>query len=216
LKIGCDVARYGDDATVIHAARGGVALVHENHRGLSTTAVAEEVKKLALRLLEPGEDPKEVQITVDDDGVGGGVVDQLRGWRVTPLSSARRARDPESYPNVRSEMWFSVKAQAEEGRICLAGLLPDVRSELWRQLSSAKYRLDSQGRRKVEPKDEMKKRIGRSTDDADAFLRCHYGGAPSGWKSQMEAWRDLMGGQGGNVPCHGVGPQPLPLNPRCT
>ena len=196
LKIGCDVARYGDDATVIHAARGGVSLAHESHRGLSTTAVADEVKRLALRLLATGEDPKEVQISVDDDGVGGGVVDQLRGWRVTPLSSAGRARDPESYPNVRSEMWFSVKAQAEEGRICLAGLLPDVRSELWRQLSSAKYRLDSQGRRKVEPKDEMKKRIGRSTDDADAFLLCHYGGAPSGWKSQMEAWRDLMGSRG--------------------
>lgn len=196
LKIGCDVARYGDDATVIHAARGGVSLAHESHRGLSTTEVAEEVRKLVLRLIRPGEDPKEALITVDDDGVGGGVVDQLKGWRVTPLSSAGRARDPEGYPNARSEMWFSVRARAEEGRISLSSLLPEARSELWRQLSSAKYRLDSQGRRKVEPKDEMKKRIGRSTDDADAFLLCHYGGEPSGWKSQMEAWRDLMGGRG--------------------
>ena len=48
-------------------------------RQLSTTEAAEEVRKLVTRLVKPEEDPKQIQITVDDDGVGGGVVDQLKG-----------------------------------------------------------------------------------------------------------------------------------------
>ena len=197
LKLGCDVARYGDDATVIHAARGGVSVAHESHRGFSTSEVAAQIKALVKSLCREGEDPKQVPISVDDDGVGGGVVDQLRGWKVIPISSAGRARDPEGYPNVRSEMWFAARGMAEEGRISVAALPDEVKNDLWRQLSSAKYRLDGQGRRKVEPKDEMKKRLQRSTDDADAFMLCHYGSANGGWKSQMEVWRDLMRGQAG-------------------
>lgn len=177
LRIGCDVARYGDDWTVMHARRGGCSLWHERHNGWSTGQTAARLKELARELAERGENPQTIEIRVDDDGVGGGVVDQAHGWRFVPISAAARAIDPEGYPNARSEMWFAAAGRASSGGLDLSRLDSEVQEELRTQLLAPKWRLDSMGRRKVEPKDEIKKRLGgRSTDDADAFNLCHYTG----------------------------------------
>lgn len=176
-EIGCDVARYGDDWTVIVVRRGMTLLHHERHNGWSTAQSAGRLKQLAKEFSQEGEDPTSVQIKVDDDGVGGGVVDQLGGWNVIPISSASRAIEAEDYPNRRSELWFTVQQRAREGLLDLSRLSQDHRSIVRKQLLGAKWKLDSQGRRVVESKDEMKKRLkknnpdlmGGSPDDADGI-----------------------------------------------
>ena len=121
-------------------------------------------------------DPDRIRIKVDDDGVGGGVVDQLGDFSVTPVSAAGAALDPEDYPNVRSELWFAVAERARRGRLSLARLTAAERRELKRQAMAPAWKLNGAGQRVVEPKDETKKKLGRSPDGLDALNLAYYEG----------------------------------------
>ena len=178
LEIGCDVARFGDDFTSIVARRGKTAIHHETHNGWSTKQIAQRLKELAAKLSTSVEDPTEVIIRIDDDGVGGGVTDQADGYRFVGVSGASRPLDTESYPNKRSELWFAVAERASEGLVDISRLPQDVQQSLRRQAMSPTWRLDAAGRRVVEPKSETKKRLGRSPDDMDAFNLAFAGYGP--------------------------------------
>lgn len=162
VQIGCDVARYGMDWTSIVVRQGRAVLTHETHRGWDTVRTASRLRELATEF--PG-----AVLAVDDDGVGGGVVDQLADLNVRAVRSGSRAVEPERYPNRRSELWFGTARLATEGLVDLSRL-PDRAATLLRaQMLGVRWRLDSMGRRVVESKDDTKRRLKRSPDDADAF-----------------------------------------------
>jgi hypothetical protein len=171
--IGCDVARFGDDFTSIVVRRGPCVLHHETHNGWSTDQTAGRLKQLA-QMYQPGSagpgwDARSTVIHLDDDGVGGGVTDQADGYRFVPVSGASRPVEANGYPNRRSELWFGTAERATGGRLDLSRLSPESKTLLRRQLMAPTWKLDSQGRRVVEPKEDTKRRIGRSPDDADAL-----------------------------------------------
>jgi hypothetical protein len=170
IEIGCDVARFGDDFTAIHVRRGPISLHHESANGWSTTETAGRLKALAQQWGPTAKQaPDQVLIKVDDDGVGGGVTDQAGDYRFVGCSGGARAFDSEGYPNRRSEVWFAVADRALDGRLSLVHLDEGTRRELRRQAMAPTWKLDSDGRRVVEPKDATKKRIKRSPDDMDAL-----------------------------------------------
>ena len=170
VEIGCDVARYGDDFTCIHVRRGPVSLHHEAHNGWSTVQTAGRLKELAREFgRDAGMTPQSVVVKIDDDGVGGGVVDQAGDYSFTPISAASVAFDTEKYPNRRSELWFATAERANEDNLSLIHLSAEVRHELRRQAMAPTWKLDSNGRRVIEDKDTTKKRIKRSPDDMDAL-----------------------------------------------
>ena len=68
------------------------------------------------------------------------------------------------YPNARSELWFEF---AEDW---LPQLDLDDDEDLLADLCAPEYKIDSQGRRVVEPKEDTKKRLGRSPDRADSVM----------------------------------------------
>jgi hypothetical protein len=169
-EIGCDVARFGDDFTAIHVRRGPLSLHHESANGWSTSETAGRLKRLADEWGRYcGTEGRRVAVKVDDDGVGGGVIDQAGDHNFIPVSAASAAIDPERYPNRRSEMWFSVSERADEGRLSLVRIPPETRFEMRRQAMAPTWKMDSDGRRVVEEKIETKKRIKRSPDDMDAL-----------------------------------------------
>lgn len=169
-EIGCDVARFGDDFTAIHVRRGPVSLHHESMNGWSTSETAGRLKGLAREYgRRSGVEGREIPVKVDDDGVGGGVVDQGEDYNFIPISGASAALDEEGHPNRRSELWFSVAERADEGRLSLVRLDSDIRRDLRREAMAPLWKLDSRGRRVVEPKDDTKKRIKRSPDNMDAL-----------------------------------------------
>lgn len=174
--IGVDVARFGSDETVISVRQERNVKIHNVYHGQDTTATTGETIR-ALR--QYGETPGSAYVVVDDDGVGGGVTDQLRaaGISVTPFNGGGSPFEPEEYPNRRSELWFEV---AGELPTCS---LPDD-EQLAADLVSPKYKVDGQGRRVVEPKDVTKKRLGRSPDRADSVLLTF---VPEG-EEGMEVW----------------------------
>lgn len=177
LEIGCDVARFGDDYTVIFARRGRSVLWAERHNGWKLSQTTGRCKQLCAEFAEPGEDPKRVICKIDDDGVGGGVTDYADGYNFVPINAGSTATQPEDYPNRRSELWFTTAQLAEEGLVDLSRLSQDQRNLLRSQLLAPTYTLDSSGRRVVESKDTTKKKLsknktdlkGGSPDDADAL-----------------------------------------------
>ena len=169
LQLGCDVARYGDDYTSIVARRGPCALHHETHNGWSIPQTAGRCKQLAGERAKKGEDPKKILVCIDDDGVGGGVTDLADGYNFAGLGGGSKPMEPEAYPNRRSELWFATAERALHGGLDVSRLSASAKQLLRSQLMAPVWRVDSQGRREVEKKDDTKKRIKRSPDDADGF-----------------------------------------------
>lgn len=180
VEIGCDVARFGDDFTSIHVRRGPCSLHHESANGWDTAQTAGRLKQLARQWGQHcGIDGKDVLVKTDDDGVGGGVMDQREDFRFVGISAGSTALEYEGYPNRRSELWFSVAGRAADGQLSLARLPDGVRRELRRQAMAPTYKVNGKGQRVVEPKEDTKKRIKRSPDDMDG-LNLAYAPASTG------------------------------------
>ena len=106
-------------------------------------------------------------ICVDVIGYGAGVADRLAEMGV-PCSGINVAESPsideDLYMRLRDELWFSARTWFEDRRCSV------VNDEaLFAELTSVLFGYTSNGKRKVESKDEMKKRLSSSPDLADAF-----------------------------------------------
>ena len=74
------------------------------------------------------------------------------------------------YYNVRAELWLEGARAAQSSQMDLSRLSPDSLAKLRLQLTTPFYIIQPDGSRLVEPKKDVKKRLGRSPDDADALL----------------------------------------------
>ena len=165
LVIGVDVARFGDDETVIVARRGRDARTHPavRLRGLDTMQVASRVAQLSDQL---GADA----IMVDGGGVGGGVIDRLRQLRYHVFEVQFGAKpdgintvDPgTAVANKRAEIWVAMREWLRGGVI-------EDRPDLVEQLASVLYGFNANNAIQLERKEDMKKRGMASPDWADAL-----------------------------------------------
>ena len=172
-EIGCDVARFGADRSVIVTRRGPVVLAVRALRQMDNLFVTQALREAAQRAArECGGDPKDVPIRIDvTGGLGTGPYDLLRAekYRVVPVNASNRARDTEQYHNQRSELWFTMRERVREHRLDLSRLDRRLREDLIRELCTPKYKPDSSGRKVVEAKESIKSRLGFSPDLADAL-----------------------------------------------
>ncbi len=169
LDIGVDVARFGDDDTVIQPVRGERALRSRVLHGADNVEVAEAALEVARLHHTKREKPR---IRVDGCGNGSGVVDVLRRFEneieVYDLNAATKAT-ARGFVRLRDELWFGLADWLRTG-----GIPADTKLEA--ELAAPLYEFDVQGRQVVESKDEMKKRLGRSPDRADALALAVYQG----------------------------------------
>lgn len=159
--IGVDVARMGDDRTVMFKRKGLKTISHKVYSKLRTTEVCNMVEDLA-------DYDKLANIRIDDTGVGGGVTDELieRGYNVEGINFGGVPMDKDKYPNWISEAWFGVRDLLDEAEIPYdPDLLMELTTRLWKQ--------DNKGKRAIETKGEYKKRGFRSPDCADALIICY-------------------------------------------
>jgi hypothetical protein len=159
LVMGVDVARFGDDQSVIYFRHGrdGRSFPPVRFKGLDTAQLAARVAELADRHQPDG-------IFVDGAGVGGGVVDQLRAlkYRVHDVQFGAKADEDTKYQNKRVECWARMREWLQ------IGCVPDI-SELADDFLGPEYEFDNAGRVKLESKDKMKGRGLASPDIADAL-----------------------------------------------
>lgn len=166
---GVDVARFGGDNTVIAHRVGMVIESLDTYSKQSTMATVG-------RVIASVKTDKTVPIMVDVIGVGAGVVDRLKeqGYNVTGVNVAEKSdlKTDDGYLgffNKRSAYWWKLReALNPEGDILLA--LPPI-EELQGDLTTPKYQyMSKEGTIKVESKDEIRKRLKRSTDYGDAVV----------------------------------------------
>lgn len=158
--IGADIARFGDDEIVISSLQGNRLVEQDisNKQSLMETVgrIINKRKKFNARIL-----------AVDDAALGGGVTDRLREMDedVMAINGGERAIQEDKFVNLKTEMWWYARELFEKG---LVSIINDP--ILIRQLGAVKYHYRSNGKTVVEPKDEVKTRLGRSPDRADAFI----------------------------------------------
>ena len=164
LQLGVDPARFGDDESVIAIARGKKVFELRKFTKMDEHALAEEVERAAKHHLRKGE--QKAIAKVDSAGVGAGVVSVLRARGnvdVIGVNGGDPAYTSEEYINLRAQLWFDLADWLKDG-----GVIP-TDSRLEGDLLAPKYDFcERTGRRKVESKKEMKKRLKRSPDRADA------------------------------------------------
>ena len=159
VVLGIDPARFGDDRSVVFRRQGRQAFKPVVYRGIDNMDLAARVANLIEE-----HDPDAVFC---DAGAGSGVIDRLRqlSYDVIEIPFGGKATKPEQYLNRRSEMWWLMKQWIEEG-----GAIPNDIA-LKQELATPIYWYDNVGRRVLESKDQIKKRLqgAGSPDLADAL-----------------------------------------------
>lgn len=160
---GLDVARFGDDETVLTKRKGGRTPSQISWQKLDLMQTCGRVK--AEYDGTPDKDRPRV-IMVDSIGIGAGVVDRLRelGLPVRGINVSETPAVGDKFRNLRAELWFRMKDWLME-RACS---LP-VDNRLKAQLATVRFKYTSSGKLQIESKDEMKKRGKRSPDRADSL-----------------------------------------------
>lgn len=162
LIIGVDVARFGDDNSVFCFRRGRFCSEFKVFSKFDNVAVANQATHY-IRQYQPA------RVFIDAGGVGGGVVDILndRGFKkiVRAVMFGGKALADDRYHNRRAEMWDELRQWLQS---VPAVKIPDNES-LCAELTTVNKKYDSRGRLQLEEKDEIKKRLGRSPDMADAL-----------------------------------------------
>lgn len=182
LHLGVDVARYGDDETVIAPRIGHKVFSLQCYSKQSTTATTGRVLAIAKEYMKKYPRITEVHIKVDDSGVGGGVTDELKEavydqnlpYTIIPINNGSSPED-DHYENKGTECWAAVREVLEEAfSRHIRGEAADIEfpddEKLVTQLTSRKYRMTSKGKIALERKEDMKKRGLESPDRADAVV----------------------------------------------
>jgi len=155
--MGVDVARFGDDKSVISRRHGRKCEEMIKYQGLDTMTYA---AKVAGHINEFKPD----LVAVDGIGIGAGVVDRLRqlGFSIVEIHAGSKAMDETVYYNLRIEMWAKMRDWLATGSI-------PKDSELRQQLIGPEFGFDNKMRMQLEKKEDMKKRGLDSPDCGDAL-----------------------------------------------
>lgn len=185
VRIGCDVARYGDDKTIIGVKVDEKVSFYEKAQGQDTMRTADNIALCYKKLIDRYSQYKgKIIVTVDDGGVGGGVVDRLRRickaepktygrMKVVPVKFGMRIRH-RYYYDTTTYMMAVVKELLSDtdknGEAKPIELVLPKDDDLIAQLSCRKYTMTENSVIKIESKKEMKARGLPSPDEADCVL----------------------------------------------
>jgi phage terminase large subunit len=174
--ITADVARLGSDKIVIGIWDGWRVKFKTYEKKLITESY-EYIEEIRLK-----ENIPLSSILCDEDGVGGGLVDLLgcKGF----VNNSRALPDPkkpqkdrkgnilsENYDNLKSQCSFRMAERINRGGIYIETNEPGVKAEVIREMEQVKQKdVDSEGKRGLIPKDEVKKVLGNSPDYWDCIM----------------------------------------------
>lgn len=178
ITMGVDVARYGDDETIISTNVGGDIQIPVIRHGQSLmTTVGDIVMQYKLLIAKYPKYKGVITVNIDDTGLGGGVTDRLeevkteeRLWRLEIVPVNFGSKPPsdgsdERYQDISTYMWAVLKILMENREVRIQN-----DEELVAQLSVRKYSITSTGKIMLESKKSMKDRGIKSPDRADAVV----------------------------------------------
>lgn len=177
-NITADIARYGSDSTKIAVWSNWTVV---KWVVLPKSSVTESAQLIAA-LMEQYNIPRS-RVVVDEDGVGGGVVDILKcnGFvnNARPMEERvpLRGMDTPNYNNLKSQCYFRLADRINRRAV---KILPDIMTteeveSLTAELEQVKQKdMDKDGKRQVVPKDAVKEILGRSPDGSDTLMMREY------------------------------------------
>lgn len=184
IHIGCDVARYGNDKTVIGYKVDNQAFFYKKIRGQDLMKTAKMIAQLGLKLREKYRFTGNIPIKIDDTGVGGGVVDKLKelksentttySWMIIiPVNFGipikhKYYHDSTTY--MMSVIRDLISTTDDDGNQKDVELILPNDDDMVAQFSSRKYDYMSNGKQRIESKKAMKVRGLPSPDEADCML----------------------------------------------
>lgn len=171
----CDVARFGSDKCVFYVWEGlHVAHATEFARS-STKETREKIEALAAQYAVPRSN-----IIVDEDGVGGGVKDEMSGIKgfvnnSSPINPPGKA-NVQNYSNLKSQCYYLLAEYINTGKISIYKEMPiAMREGLIVDLEQVKRKdADKDTKLTVVSKEQIKELIGRSPDYSDALMMRMY------------------------------------------
>lgn len=162
--ISCDVARKGKDKAVI--------FVWNEFNIIETHTLDISLINEIVELIESLKSKWKIsnkQIVIDADGVGGGVVDYLKGSRDFVNNS--KPLKGENYQNLKTQCYFKLAEKINNGEIKIFDFTLEIKDKIIQELQLVKRKnIDKDGRLQIISKEEIKEMIGRSPDYSDAMM----------------------------------------------
>jgi hypothetical protein len=180
--IGVDVARHGDDQSVILKRQGVLCLPPQRYR-------FDNLMQLAYEVAEEIEKWNPDAVFIDATGIGWGIVDRLRqlGYRnIHAIQVGETAQLESRYYNRRMELWARMRDWLSE-----SGCLPDDK-ELAADIGAPEYGFDNRGRLQLEKKEDMKARGMASPDSGDALAITFAAPVAARTKEDQPAWQHKL------------------------
>ncbi len=168
--LGCDVARFGADETVIIILKDGDIAYTDIARGQDTQRTAGRVRRLAEEFEIP-----DGAIAVDDTGVGGGVTDALYAQDI----AVRRVNFGSAAPGPHAKQYHNMRAYlyGEAAKRIKARAVGRVTRRCAQEMAAHEYWYTPSNKLQIAPKKEVKQALGRSPDEADALVLAIYAAA---------------------------------------
>lgn len=176
-----DIARLGQDTTVLAVWDGMELSGIQQLSKQATNVIEQRIKDVASVNSIPFS-----HIIIDEDGIGGGVVDHLFGVRgfmanSSPIPTANEIRSRESkvkhefipktnFKNLKAQCGWKLAEMINEHKIAIR--TPEYRDVIIEELTSIlrDKEVDNEGKKQLRSKEDVKKEIGRSPDIGDTLL----------------------------------------------
>jgi hypothetical protein len=165
-----DAARFGGDRIVFTLWKG----LHR-YKGIIKTMQGTDKTEDDIRNFSIQEQIPYSHILVDEDGIGGGIVDHLKGIKGftanhRPFENPTTG-EPENFENLKAQCAYKLAEFINTHKVQVSDTTETEREGLIEELDQIRSKdADRDGKRKIVPKDEVKKNIGRSPDHADCFV----------------------------------------------
>lgn len=170
-QIGVDVGAGGDQSVIwVRVGQKAVEKVTDH---------SADPKQVSGKIMEVIRRRRVTRVKIDTIGIGWGVAGSVEekcadlDWDVDVVyvNVAERPQDPTRFHNLRDEIWWDVGRELSRLEAWDLSLVDD---DTLAQLSAVKYSIKGNGLIKIEPKADVRARLGRSPDDADALLLAFY------------------------------------------
>lgn len=174
MYLTADVARLGSDKAIIAVWKGWVVLEFQIFDKSRTTEIQNCINTFRAKYIIPKKN-----CIADEDGVGGGVVDncEIRGFKNNGAVIAvqlEKGKSPEkpNFDNLQTQCIYGLVDKINKYGVHIAAPMTDThKQELIEDLEQVKsYKTDTEGKKRVIPKEKVKEKLGRSPDWRDTLL----------------------------------------------